>query len=169
MGKPKGYALKGVKIRKTHESRLHSEWITTTIVTSIDPRDEAVTVIFRKHTNNQYDFERFIAFCIHQKVLRRNDTLIMDNARVYRSKNTFPGIQHGLLIRGINILFMPTYSPELNPCELVFAQVKKNIRETWIRDNIRFRECLFDGFTQVTRKNMINYYNKCRNLENITF
>ena len=127
--------MRGVKIRKTHESRLHSEWITSTIVTSIDPRDEPVTVIFRRQTNNQHDFKRFIAYCVHQRVLRSGDTLIMDNARIHKSKDSFPEIQQGLNSRGISILFMPTYSPELNPCELVFAQVKHLIRQTWVKDD----------------------------------
>lgn len=56
---------------------------------------------------------------------------------------------------------MPAYSPELNPCELVFAQVKKIISalrgEGWgdIYDQVLL------AFDEVTLVNIFNYYRKC--------
>ena len=88
--------MKGSKIRKTHESRLHAEWINTTILTSIDDRDEPLTIRFRLSTNNQYDFRNFIAYCVSQGVLRCGDTLVMDNARIHKARDTFQEIQQGL-------------------------------------------------------------------------
>ena len=149
-----GYSRIGNKIKRQKERRLHAEWITATILTSTDHRDDPITANFRCQTNNQYDFRKFIAMCLYKGVLRWGDTLIMDNARIHKAKNTFTGIQHGLARRGISILFMPTYSPELNPCELVFAQVKKFIRETWIRSNGSFRVSIFEGFLKVQRSNL---------------
>jgi transposase len=56
---------------------------------------------------------------------------------------------------------MPAYSPELNPCEHVFAQVKNYIRghrgEGW--ENI-FDQIIL-AFESVTLDNIFNYYRKC--------
>ena len=169
LGTPKGYSRRGTKISKCHSSRLHAAWFTSTLLISIDPRDQPITIKFRNQTNNQFDFSNFIAYCIANNVLRWGDTLVMDNARVHHAKHTYPALERSLSKRGIRILFLPTYSPELNPCELVFAQVKRNIRNTWVRNNLAFKFCMFEGFGRVTRQNLINYYKKCRNLENITF
>jgi hypothetical protein len=61
----------------------------------------------------------------------------------------------------VKLVFLPAYSPELNPCELVFAQVKKIIR------NLRGEGLngIFDqisvAFNSVTVDNVLNYYAKC--------
>jgi len=69
-------------------------------------------------------FLTFVCYTIPAGELRRGDFFIFDNASIH-----FGGESHLLLINlfhqhGINYLFLPTYSPELNPCELVFAYIK---------------------------------------------
>jgi hypothetical protein len=58
----------------------------------------------------------------------------------------------------VTIQFLPAYSPELNPCELVFALVKNGLRRHGI-------ESLFDdvivAFNDVSRDTMMNFYRKC--------
>ena len=168
LGKCKGYSKKGEKVIKVNEGRLTAPTITTTLLTSTDPRDKPLTVNFRNQTNSQYDFRRFIVLCLKLNVLRRGDYLIMDNAKIHHAVDTFAGIRIGLRRRGIKILFMPTYSPELDPCELVFSQVKKHIRQTWMRDNLHFEDTIKNGFNLVKRTNMENYYDHCRNLRGVT-
>jgi transposase len=59
---------------------------------------------------------------------------------------------------GIEIVYLPAYSPELNPCELVFGFVKNRIRKLRI-------DCLFDevisSFDAMSIEMMINFYAKC--------
>jgi transposase len=64
---------------------------------------------------------------------------------------------YSLIYIGIDIVFLPAYSPELNPCELVFGFVKNRIR----RSNI---ESLFDEVLlafDAVKIEMINFYKKC--------
>jgi transposase len=63
-------------------------------------------------------------------------TIIMDNASFHR-KNKLREIaaEHG-----INVLFLPTYSPDLNPIETSWANMKQ-----WLCDNVFPCPCLKEG------------------------
>jgi hypothetical protein len=58
-------------------------------------------------------------------------------------------------------VFLPAYSPELNPCELVFAQVKRYIRSHRDGINAPLIDLIVQAFESVTIDNIINYYTKC--------
>lgn len=55
--------------------------------------------------------------------------------------------------------FLPAYSPELNPCELVFGMVKNALRA---RGGVEcLTEDIIDAFGAVSMENMINFYRHC--------
>jgi hypothetical protein len=62
---------------------------------------------------------------------------------------------------GVNLVFLPTYSPELNPCELVFAQVKKLVRNARGQDMQSVLNEIILAFDSVTLENVVNYFGKC--------
>jgi len=59
----------------------------------------------------------------------------------------------------VQLRFLPTYSPELNPCELVFAEVKGWLRHRRGSDPFWFE--ILKAFQQVSFQNVLNYYFKC--------
>jgi hypothetical protein len=61
--------------------------------------------------------------------------------------------------RGIRMIYLPAYSPEYNPCELVFAQVKLHMRQ--LRGNRNFTMELLHAFAAVDRLNDFKFYKKC--------
>ena len=60
------------------------------------------------HTNDKWDFVRTITWFIRRGGLIAGDVLVLDLA-------------------GVRLIFLPAYSPELNPCELVFGHVKQGM------------------------------------------
>ena len=85
--------------------------------------------------------------------------MVCDNAKVHNAW----GIQE-ILVRmvedwGIELKFLPTYSPEFNPCELVFAMVKKNLRQTL--GSSEFLEEIFFAFAKVSRDVLERFYTHC--------
>src|ERR1700712_5550732 len=69
----------------------------------------------------------FVAYIEQQVVpnLARGDVLIMDNLPVHKAA----GVRQALEAAGITLLFLPAYSPDLNPIEMVFAKVKGLLRK----------------------------------------
>ena len=59
--------------------------------------------------------------------LKRGKVIILDNATFHKSKKTRELIENA----GCKLIFLPPYSPDLNPIEKFWAKMKK-----WIRNNI---------------------------------
>jgi len=53
--------------------------------------------------------------------------VIIDNATVHRGDYSFPVLQDLLEAHGVHLIFLPKYSPELNPCELVVIIHQDNL------------------------------------------
>lgn len=61
--------------------------------------------------------------------LRPGDIVIMDNLAAHKSPKTETAIR----AKGAWILFLPPYSPDLNPIEMAFAKLKAHLRARAIR------------------------------------
>lgn len=70
---------------------------------------------------NGDDFITFISFeLVHHFIKNRNDVLIMDNCRFHHRLD----VKHYLTTNNINFLYLPAYSPQLNPIEEYFSHLK---------------------------------------------
>lgn len=65
--------------------------------------------------------------------------VILDNAAFHKSKKTRELIENA----GCHVIFLPPYSPDLNPIEKFWAKMKK-----WIRNTIHNFEDLYQTLTQ---------------------
>ena len=68
------------------------------------------------------------------KELKSGQIIIMDNASFHKSQRTKKLIESA----GCELLFLPPYSPELNPIEKFWANMKR-----WIKDNITTFDNIF--------------------------
>ena len=163
--KRKAWQRKNQKRQIPINRNLSSKSVTVTLLTSIDRRDDGVTIDVRVGTNDRYDFLKFILYCATKGVLCRGDVLVLDNASVHHAKDIHEYFLWILNEIGCFLLYMPTYSPELNPCELVFAQTKKHVSRLWSTSNLNLENCVLVSFATVTKTNIINYYRYCRYLK----
>jgi transposase len=56
--------------------------------------------------------------------LKPDDVVIMDNLRVHK----IGGVRQAIEAAGAKLLFIPPYSPDLNPIELAFSKLKALLR-----------------------------------------
>jgi transposase len=61
--------------------------------------------------------------------LRPGDVVILDNLPVHKS----PAAENTIRARGARVLFLPPYSPDLNPIEMAFAKLKTLLRARAVR------------------------------------
>ena len=69
--------------------------------------------------------------------LRPGDIVVMDNLGSHKSQ----AVKDAITARGAYLLFLPPYSPDLNPIEQMFAKLKallrqaaeRNVDDTWRR------------------------------------
>ncbi len=105
----------------------HGHWKTSTVVAAL--RCEGVTAagVFDGAING----ETFLAFVEQVLVptLKPGDVVIMDNLGSHK----VAGVRETIEAAGASLLFLPAYSPDLNPIEMAFAKLKALLRARAIR------------------------------------
>lgn len=81
-------------------------------------------------------FNSWINLCLLPE-LRKDDVVIMDNARIHKSTKTIKLIES----KGAKVLFQPPYSPFLNKIENYWSFIKKEIGLVKKKFN-KFDDCL---------------------------
>jgi transposase len=80
-------------------------------------------------TTDSVLFEDFVEQLLHHcgRWPEPNSVLVMDNASFHRSER----IEQMCLDAGVKLLYLPPYSPDLNPIEEFFAELKMFIKKQW--------------------------------------
>lgn len=100
----------------------HGHWKTSTFVAGLRA-DGIVAPLVLDGAINGTSFsayvEQFLAPC-----LRPGDTVVIDNLGSHKVK----GVREAIEAVGARLLFLPPYSPDLNPIEQCFAKLKGLLR-----------------------------------------
>ena len=101
----------------------HGHWKTATFLAALrNDRIEAPCVF-----DGPINGERFLAYVEQFLVptLKRNDIVVLDNLGSHKGK----AVRNAIKAAGARLLFLPKYSPDLNPIEQVFAKLKGFVRK----------------------------------------
>jgi len=98
--------------------------------------------------------------------LKAGDYLIVDNACVHGGAETIEVLLEILKQVGVQLIFLPKYSPELNPCELVFNVMKNFLRYKRNRQNPIWIEAL-KALALIKTPQIAQFFYKCLSLEEI--
>lgn len=100
--------------------------------------------------------ERFLAYV--EKVLvpslRPNDIVIMDNLGSHKAKT----VRHAIRRAGARLVFMPKYSPDLNPIEQLFAKLKHRLRAAQRRTWDDVSDAIGQVLASLTPQECSNYF-----------
>ena len=89
--------------------------------------------------------------------LRPGDIVIMDNLSPHKSPETLQLIEE----RGAEVRFLPPYSPDLNPIEMMWSKVKENLRAKEARTQEALVAAIGDALTEVTAQDARNWFAHC--------
>jgi len=92
--------------------------------------------------------------------LQPGDYLIADNASIHFAASIRAELLSVLSSFGVGLVFLPAYSPELNPCELVVAYVKSFLRRHRVAAR-PLREEIARAFDQVDVALVTGWYLHC--------
>ncbi len=113
--------------------------------------------VMRSEANDQWTFAAFVISLVEAAYIRSGMTLIVDSAKIHTAQGAAAVIDPVLRHAGAQMKLLPTYSPELNPIELVWAKAKKVMRET--RDtSVSFRSEVIRCLAAVTAADVYNFY-----------
>jgi transposase len=133
----------------------HGHWKTTTLIAALDHRGIRCATTVDGPING----EVFIAF-IHQVLtpkLRPGDLVVLDNLSAHK----VAGVREAIASVGAEVVYLPPYSPDLNPIELAFSKLKQLMRSAKHRrmeDLWRDTQRMLDA---ITPSDAHNFYRHC--------
>jgi transposase len=132
--KERGWSKKGEKIVGKKSGKYYER---TNIIAGYNNKEAIAPVVFNGSCNTRF-FEAWVEqFLI--KELKPGQVVVMDNASFHKSEKTKELIESV----GCKLLFLPPYSPDLNPIEKFWANMKR-----WIKSEITKFDKLYDALAR---------------------
>lgn len=89
--------------------------------------------------------------------MKKGDTLILDNCSVHKVKN----VLQPLIDKGINVMFLPPYSPDFNPIELAWSKMKSYLRKVKARDAVHLVNAIGEAFDTISNNDIQGWVCHC--------
>jgi len=110
-------------------------------------------------TDGPMDGEIFLAY-VHQSLcptLRPGDTVLLDNLSSHKVR----GVERAIAATGAAVLYLPPYSPDLNPIEQFFSKLKALLRKAAQRDLEALWKEIGKLLDSVSASECTNYFAAC--------
>lgn len=120
MTRLRGRAPKGRRLRAAAP---FGHWKTETFIAGLR-RNELVAPFVIDRAMNRQIFEVYVTTQL-APTLEPGDVVILDNLPAHKS----PVAEAAIRARGAWMLFLPPYSPDLNPIEMAFSKLKAHLRK----------------------------------------
>lgn len=120
MARPRGRCRRGERLIGKVP---HGHWKITTFVAGL--RCDAITAPFViDKPMNSVIFRTYLERCL-VPTLNQGDIVVMDNLSSHKSEE----VREIIEAAGARLLYLPPYSPDLNPIEQAFAKLKAHLRK----------------------------------------
>ena len=114
-----GRAFQG---ERCHDSAPNGHWEALTVLSSIRLDGATECIVFEGAVDRKM-FDEYVKTVLAPS-LRPGDIVIMDNLSVHKSQDAYDAIKK----KQAECLFLPAYSPDLNPIEKMWSKVKQILR-----------------------------------------
>lgn len=113
------------------------------MIAGLGHKEIIAPIIFEGNCNKDI-FETYVRDILI-KELKFGQIVVMDNINFHKN----PKVKELIESVGCSILFLPTYSPDLNPIEHYWFKIKNEIRKT-VTDFEQFFDAVYYGLKKVT-------------------
>ncbi len=133
----------------------HGHWKTTTLIAALGIGGVVCSTVVDGAVNADL-FEAFVEQVLVPE-LRPGDVVVMDNLSSHKRVRTRQLIESA----GAYLVFLPPYSPDLNPIEMIFAKIKQLLRTLACRTKQTLWNAMQSVLDQVTPDDARNCYTHC--------
>lgn len=133
----------------------HGHWKTTTFLAALRSSGLSAPMVVDGPINGDI----FLAYVEQQLVptLRPGDIVIMDNLSSHKKA----GVREAIEAAGAKLVYLPPYSPDFNPIELVFSKFKRLLRSASNRTVDALWQTCGRLLHQFTENECRNYFRHC--------
>jgi transposase len=133
----------------------HGHWRTTTMISSVrlDGRTACLTI------DGATDLAVFHAYLreVLGPSLRPGASVIMDNLRPHKNEQTVAL----MAAAGASVRFLPAYSPDLNPIEMMWSKLKALLRAAAARTAEELQRALAAALQRVSPQDAAHWFAAC--------
>ena len=152
MTRLRGRALRGTRVVAAVP---HGHWKTTTLVAALDTHGVRCSMTLDGPVNGAA-FEAFVAHVL-VPTLRPGDLVVMDNLSSHKGTRTAELIRAA----GADLVYLPPYSPDLNPIELAFSKIKQALRSLACRTVDQLWSCTQSVLDLITPADAHAFFRHC--------
>lgn len=145
----RGWARRGVRLR---DQVPHGNWRTLTFIAALRHDRLTAPCLFDGPINGE-SFRAYVEQIL-LPTLRENDIVVMDNLGSHKSR----AVREAIRSVGARRLFLPAYSPDLNPIEQVFAKLKTLLRKARARTCDAVSDAIAASLTAFSSQECANYF-----------
>ena len=133
----------------------HGHWQTTTLLGAMRRDGPTASMVVDGPT----DADVFQAYVEQVLVpsLRPGDQVILDNLSPHKT----PAVETAIRGAGAEVMFLPPYSPDLNPVEQMWSKVKAYLRKVKARTLDALIEAIGQALASVTAANVEGWFGYC--------
>jgi transposase len=142
---------------RIHESTPGGHWKIMTILGAMSLRGMIATMTIEAAT----DAEIFLAYVEHVlcPALKPGDVVVMDNL----SSHKVSGVRKLIETAGAEVLYLPPYSPDLNPIEKAWAKLKQLLRSVKARTKDALDQAIEEALKLISADNAQAWFRLCIN------
>ena len=133
----------------------HGHWRTTTMISPVRLDGTTACMTIEGATNTAV-FYAYVGEVLAPS-LRRGDIVIMDNLGAHKNERTLALIE----AVGAEVRFLPAYSPDLNPIELMWSKVKALLRKAQARNHPDLLAAIASALAAVTPQDALGWFAHC--------
>jgi transposase len=89
--------------------------------------------------------------------LRPGQIVILDNLSIHQG----PQVKQAIEARGCQLLFLPSYSPDLSPIEEAFSKLKAILRRVGARTREALQEAIIQALPSMTSQDALGWFLHC--------
>lgn len=141
--------------KRLHASAPCGRWRTTTMIGAVR-QDGGTACMTVEGAVNAEVFRSYIREIL-LPTLKAGDILVMDNLSAHKDREALDLLKDA----GVTVRFLPAYSPDLNPIELMWSKVKALLRKAEARTNEALLFAIGDALSRVTQKDATHWFAHC--------
>jgi transposase len=133
----------------------HGHWRTTTMISAIRVDGSTACMTIDGATDTAV-FQAYVREVLCP-TLRPGDIVVMDNLAPHKNEQTVALI----VAAGASVRFLPAYSPDLNPIEMMWSKVKASLRAAEARTHPDLLVAIGQALGRVTAQDAVNWFAAC--------